>query len=120
MGFILQSAKDIGISSENIACSFLEDNGYRILVRNFRVRMGEIDIICKKGNTLVAVEVKTIPEKWPSYDICDMVDSFKLTKIQSAFALFIANEKGLNYDEIRTDVISVTRKGQVTHYKGVQ
>ena len=50
---------DTGKIGENLACSYLSKNGYKILERNFRIRGGEIDIIALDGQTLVYVEVKT-------------------------------------------------------------
>jgi len=44
---------------EDIAARFLKKRGYRILERNYRCRMGEIDIIAMKGGVLFFVEVKT-------------------------------------------------------------
>src|SRR5256885_14485668 len=50
----------LGKHGENLACRFLRKNGYRILYRNFRGRTGgQIDIVCRDGDTLVFVEVKT-------------------------------------------------------------
>jgi putative endonuclease len=49
-----------GIRGEKLACRFLRRNGYKVLYRNFRSnRGGEIDIVCRNGDTLVFVEVKT-------------------------------------------------------------
>lgn len=48
-----------GRRGEELAASFLKKKGYRILEKNYRTKMGEIDIICKDGRTLVFVEVKT-------------------------------------------------------------
>ncbi len=49
-----------GERGENLACRHLRRNGYKILYRNFRGRTGgEIDVVCRDGNTLVFVEVKT-------------------------------------------------------------
>jgi putative endonuclease len=49
-----------GLRGEKLACHFLRNHGYKILYRNFRDRTGgEIDIICRDGDTLVFVEVKT-------------------------------------------------------------
>jgi putative endonuclease len=43
-----------------VACQFLKRSGYKILYRNFRGRTGgEIDVVCRDGDTLVFVEVKT-------------------------------------------------------------
>lgn len=47
-----------GISAESRACVFLLTKGYRILARRFRTPHGEIDVVAKRLNTLVFVEVK--------------------------------------------------------------
>lgn len=50
----------LGTRGENLACQFLKRSGYKILYRNFRGRTGgEIDVVCRDGDTLVFVEVKT-------------------------------------------------------------
>ena len=48
------------MSGEDLACSFLENKGYKIKCRNFRSGHGELDIICDDGSDLVIVEVKSI------------------------------------------------------------
>lgn len=48
-----------GKAGEDKAVDFLLSQGFEILERNFRNRMGEIDIICKKADVLYFVEVKT-------------------------------------------------------------
>ena len=53
--------KITGNDGENRACTFLENNGYKIVARNFRKCQGEIDIIAVKNDVLVFVEVKTLP-----------------------------------------------------------
>lgn len=47
-----------GADKEQLAARYLVDNGYTVLERNFRNRTGEIDIIAKKDNYIVFVEVK--------------------------------------------------------------
>ena len=47
-----------GTEGEDLAAIFLEQNGYRILERNYRYDRGEIDLIAKDGDELVFVEVK--------------------------------------------------------------
>jgi putative endonuclease len=50
----------LGKRGETLACRFLRKNGYKILYRNFRGRTGgEIDVVCRDGDTLVFIEVKT-------------------------------------------------------------
>src|SRR5262249_20566256 len=49
-----------GARGEDAACRFLRRNGYKILYRNFKdPRGGEIDLVCRDGEALVFVEVKT-------------------------------------------------------------
>ena len=47
-----------GAEAEVLAEKFLVKQGMRILQRNFRVKGGEIDLICRDGNTVVFVEVR--------------------------------------------------------------
>ncbi len=47
-----------GRRAEWIAAIFLQAKGYRILARRARTRVGEIDLVAQKGDTLVFVEVK--------------------------------------------------------------
>jgi putative endonuclease len=47
-----------GEPAENLAAAFLESEGLRILERNYRCKLGEIDLIAKSGATLVFVEVR--------------------------------------------------------------
>ena len=47
-----------GESDENLAATFLERQGLKILERNYRCRFGEIDLIASSGATLVFVEVR--------------------------------------------------------------
>ncbi|MBQ7435771.1 MAG: YraN family protein [Oscillospiraceae bacterium] len=48
----------LGALGERLASEHLERQGYRILERNFRCRMGEIDLIARRGGELVFAEVK--------------------------------------------------------------
>src|ERR1041385_2064339 len=49
-----------GRRGEDAACRFLRKRGYKVLYRNFKHRGGgEIDVVCRDGDTLVFVEVKT-------------------------------------------------------------
>ncbi len=51
--------KEFGDWGEDIAVKFLLENGFTILMRNFRAARGEIDIIAREKNCIVFVEVKT-------------------------------------------------------------
>lgn len=49
----------LGAFGETLAAEFLAQNGFEILVRNFRCGKNEIDLIARKGDTISFVEVKT-------------------------------------------------------------
>ena len=51
--------QNLGVRGEEEAARFLQNAGYTIVERNFRVRYGEIDIIARKEEELVFVEVRT-------------------------------------------------------------
>lgn len=51
--------RELGVAGEEAAANFLVQKGYRILYRNYRVRLGEIDIICEKEGRIVFVEVRS-------------------------------------------------------------
>ena len=53
------SSKALGDRGEAYAANYLRQNGYRILTRNYRTKIGEIDLIAEDQDTLVFIEVKT-------------------------------------------------------------
>ncbi len=48
----------VGAKFEQDAAEFLQENGYQILAKNFRCRIGEIDLIAKAEGYLCFIEVK--------------------------------------------------------------
>ena len=50
---------EFGHLGEDVACNFLINKGYAVILRNFYTKFGEIDVICSKNNELFFVEVKT-------------------------------------------------------------
>lgn len=55
---ISQTTKQIGDAGEEIAARHLVAQGLQVLACNFRVKGGEIDIVCRDGATVVFVEVR--------------------------------------------------------------
>lgn len=47
-----------GAAAEDLAARYLAARGLGVIERNFRVRGGEIDLICRDGDTVVFVEVR--------------------------------------------------------------
>lgn len=55
----MRAMRRLGIEGEELAVRFLKKKGYKIVLRNFKSPVGEMDIIAEDGDTLVFVEVKT-------------------------------------------------------------
>ncbi len=55
----MMKRRETGILGEKLAGDFLGKNGYRIIEKNFRCPVGEVDIIAQQQDTLVFVEVRT-------------------------------------------------------------
>jgi len=51
--------RGIGAAGEAAAAAWYRANGYEILDRNWRVREGELDLVARRGSTIVFCEVKT-------------------------------------------------------------
>jgi putative endonuclease len=51
--------KEVGALGEKLAAASLKKKGYRIIETNYRCRFGEIDIVARKKDTLIFVEVRT-------------------------------------------------------------
>jgi putative endonuclease len=47
-----------GQAAEALAARYLARHGLAVVARNFRIRGGEIDLVCRDGKTLVFVEVR--------------------------------------------------------------
>ena len=55
----ISGSQKIGKLGEDVACKFLEKQGYSILERNYTKKWGEIDIIAQKKQALYFIEVKS-------------------------------------------------------------
>ncbi len=55
--------RSVGTEYEQMAVRYMEENGLKVLETNYRVKIGEIDIIAKEGYTVVFAEVKYRSDK---------------------------------------------------------
>ena len=51
--------RQLGVAGERAAAELLRQRGYEVVGTGFAARRGEIDLICRRGEELVVVEVKT-------------------------------------------------------------
>ena len=52
------SRKQVGIDGEDLAAAWYESQGYQIVARNWRCRLGELDLIVRRDRRVVFCEVK--------------------------------------------------------------
>lgn len=97
--------KDIGNYGEELSFEFLKRKGYYILSRNFRNRSGEIDIICKKDDLIIFVEIKSRY----NYNYGSPIEAITYSKQKQIIKLckfYIYINKLINYN-FRFDVIEI-------------
>jgi putative endonuclease len=103
-----------GFLSEYLAVAMLIFKGYRVLKLRHRNRMGEIDIIARKGRTMVFVEVKSIKQPYSGFPA---VGPVQIARIQRAAGLYLLQRDALNYYQQRFDLITVSGFASITHYE---
>lgn len=95
----------LGKEGEDIACRFLQEKGYEILERNWTWRRLELDIIARKGNTLIIAEIRTRSTNMYG-EPEDTVSDKKIRRIINAADAYI--KKNMIDIDVRFDIISIT------------
>lgn len=96
----------VGKSAEDIAAEFLEQHGLVVLLRNYRRRGGELDIVARDGEVLVIAEVRT--RSTDSFGgAAASIDGWKQHKIVRAATQLLQQHKDLAKLRARFDVLVV-------------
>ncbi|MCA5893247.1 YraN family protein [Isoptericola sp. NEAU-Y5] len=120
-------AKDaVGRYGERVAARHLEQQGMRLLDRNWRGTAGELDLVARDGDLLVAIEVKTRSGTAFGHP-AEAVTPAKLARIRRLTGQWLAERAlevaGGRFAGVRVDVVAVVlpRAGaaQVEHLVGV-
>jgi putative endonuclease len=78
-----------GREAERQAAAFLQRHGMRIIVRNWRCRFGEIDLVARDGSTVVFVEVRARARR--SFGgAAESIDHAKRRKLIASASLYLA------------------------------
>lgn len=90
--------------AELLGACILRTKGYRILARRYRVPVGEIDLIARRGGTLAFIEIKARAEHAAAVEA---ISPRQRARIERAASLFLAQNPRLANLSLRYDAILV-------------
>ncbi|RJQ25778.1 MAG: YraN family protein [Peptococcaceae bacterium] len=109
-----------GRQGEEIAADYLKSKGYRILNRNFRCRLGEIDIIAVDREQLVFIEVRA--KSSDRYGLArESIHGQKQARLRRLAAYYLQAE-GKTSQNCRFDVVAVQfdREGKLVEVEHIE
>jgi putative endonuclease len=98
----------LGKKGEDLASEYLRKKGYKVKARNYKTRLGEIDIIAEKDNVIVFVEVKTRSNNSFGCPF-EAVHQKKRQKLKNVALLYLKRYK--RHYPVQFDVLSITLMG---------
>jgi putative endonuclease len=101
----MDSGHEKGRAGEDLAARFLQERGLRVIERNFRCPIGEIDIVCHEGDIVVFVEVKS--RSGASFGMPQEAVSWSKQKRLTRLALWYLKEHRLERRRARFDVVAI-------------
>ena len=105
-----------GHRGERLAALALMLKGYRILARRYRTRLGEIDLIARRGNTIAIVEVKVRPTLISAMEAI----SFQSEKrIEAAADLWLSHQRDHAKLSLRFDMVAVLPRRWPVHVENI-
>lgn len=113
-------ARWLGDAGERRAARYLRAQGYRILARQYRTPLGEIDLIALDGECIVFVEVKTRRSRAAGLPV-EAVDGAKQAQL-TRLALAYLKRRRLLDRAARFDVVAIlwsegNQEPQIMHYQ---
>ncbi len=116
------NAKDeLGRQGEQVAVEYLERAGLRVLDRNWRCSIGEIDIVAAERQVMVVCEVKTRSDTRFGTPL-EAITRNKRARLRRLASQWLVAH-GVLFDEVRIDAIGLVRtpagEFQIEHVRGV-
>jgi putative endonuclease len=108
----------LGREGEQIAERYLKKKGYRLVERNYRCPVGELDLIVLDRQVIVFVEVKTRMDDSFGGPL-ESVHSRKQQRMIQAAQFFLSQQR-LHHREARFDVVGVSFVGRETTIEHIQ
>lgn len=105
----------LGKLGEELSAKYLINRGFEIVVQNYHCPEGEIDIIARKGDLLIIVEVKT-RSRIGAEDTLLAVTKAKQRKISRATADFLEKNQQFAECNLSFDIITVIKHSYLNEY----
>ena len=102
---MMRYKKNVGDYGEEFAAQLLENSGYRIIERNYAVKVGEIDIIAIRDGVIHFIEVKTRTGDQYGYP-SEAVNSIKQNRIRRAAEQYLGSRR-LRWQNVSFDVYEI-------------
>lgn len=96
----------LGAWGEARAAEYLQDQRFEILDRNWRHRLGEIDIVARDGLALVVVEVKTRRSRSFGAPV-EAITDIKLLRLRQLAGAWLREHPEIRPRQIRIDVVGI-------------
>ncbi len=107
----------LGANGEDLACSYLEEQGYTILERNLTCgRLGELDIVAGRAGFLCFIEVKTRSSELYGLP-CEAVTKSKQKKLRRCAQYYLLKKGyGRKVPPISFDIVEIYKQADGTAY----
>lgn len=99
-----QAAERRGHRGEWLAAWYLRLKGYRIAAKRFKTKSGEVDIIARKGDLVLMIEVKARPTL---LEAMDAVTTSSQRRIEAAGDIWLTRQKDFARLSVRYDLIAI-------------
>ncbi len=106
-----KKAYRFGVFAETIIVIMLILQGYRIIARRYKTKVGEVDIIAKRSGLIAFIEVKARKNS----DVYEVLTSSQMNRIERASSLFIAKNAELANLSMRFDLV-IVKPWKLPHY----
>lgn len=105
-----------GHRGEWLAALALMLKGYRILARRFRTRLGEVDLIAKRGDVIAVVEVKA---RASLAEAMDAITPTAQRRIEAAGDLWLSRQADHGRLSVRYDLVAVLPRRWPVHVENI-
>lgn len=106
-----QNSYTDGVDAEKLAIEYLSNLGFTALEERYKTPYGEIDIISRKDDLIIFVEVK----KRKSFGFDDPISEKQKKRITNAALQYISENPEINELNLRFDCVLIDSSNTVTH-----